>query len=292
MVSIRKRIDAAYKSLNNEHLPEVPFNRFVGYTIDSDRDASDKYWREYLDGAVRPSFPPVPQGHPIKADAIFKSELNLTKRSCFSEFTLSTIIRAAWAILVQSYSGSSDVVFGATLSGRDTVLEGIENISGPTVATVPIRVILNSKDSKASSFLQRIQDRTAEMIPYQHTGMKYIQSVSGDAFIASKFQNLLVVQLAETSLPGVCSSWSTLADDVNRFNSYALMVQCSLHEPVGGESTISVETSYDSGILDTRQIQRIIQQFGYIIDGLLSSNGSTVIGAIELISPEDITSLG
>jgi non-ribosomal peptide synthetase component F len=88
-------------------------------------------------------------------------------------------------------------------------------------------------------------------------------------------------------LPGVCSSWSTLADDLNRFNSYALMLQCSPHEPVGGKSTISVETSYDSGILNTRQIQRIIQQFGYIIDGLLSSDGSTVMGAIEFISPED-----
>ena len=43
------------------------------------------------------------------------------------ELTLNTLIQGAWAILLSTYAGSEDVVFGAVTSGRSAPLPGIES---------------------------------------------------------------------------------------------------------------------------------------------------------------------
>ncbi|MCJ1261333.1 hypothetical protein MMC22_001197 [Lobaria immixta] len=291
MALIRERINQAYKTQTTESGHEATFNRFVRHTVEVDEQAAKEFWRKYLEDAVRPTFPAVPPRRKTQANQNFAYKIKLAQRRCSSSFTLSTIIRAAWALLVQCYSGSSDIVFGATLSGRDTFLEGIEEIVGPTIVTVPVRVVLDANESTIATFLQRIQDQMTEMIPYQHVGIQGIQRVSEDAYVACQFQNLLVIQPAEEDATGICSLWSDSVDDMHRFNSYALMVQCTLEEGAKGESTISTNASYDSDIIDTKQMQRIMQQFENAINRLLSSDDLATVSSIELISPEDMREL-
>ena len=291
IASIRESIDQAYNLESTKLGPEASFNRFVRQTIEIDDQAVKEFWRESLKDVVRPAFPAVPPGREVKANQNFEYQIKLAKRRCSGSFTLSTVIRASWALLVQCYSGSSDVVFGVTLSGRDTFLEGIEEIFGPTITTVPVRIILDESESTVSNFLQRVQDQMTEMIPYQHVGIQRIQQVSEDARVACHFQNLLVVQPAEKGITGVCAAWSDSKYDVHRFNSYALMMQCTLDESATGESTVSVNCSYDSDIINAKQVQRIMQQLGHTINGLLSSHDLATVDSIELISPEDTREL-
>lgn len=255
MALIRKRIDQPYMAGNFELGAEVKFNRFVKYTTGVDEQAAKDFWRNYMENAVRPVFPAVPTGRMVRANQNLEYRIKLAKRQCSGIFTLSTVIRAAWALLVQCYSESSNVMFETTLSGRNRSLDEIEEIVGPTIVTVPVRVILDTNDSTVATFLQRIQDQMAEMIPYQHVGIQSIQRVSADAFVACQFQNLLVIQPAEEGNTGICSSWSDSTHDLHRFNSYALMVQCTLKEGMNGENTVSTKASYDSDIIDAKKMQ-------------------------------------
>ncbi len=45
-----------------------------------------------------------------------------------SSITTATIIKAAWAYVLAQVSGSSDVVFGHTISGRNAVVDGVAGI--------------------------------------------------------------------------------------------------------------------------------------------------------------------
>lgn len=287
---LKGHIDQAYRSLSSQtpqSCPQAPYNRLVKYTSEAHDHGAKDFWHEYLKGAVQPAFPVVPPGKQPHPDQLFRSKIVLDQQRSSNHFTTSTIIRAAWALLVQSYSGSTDVVFGTTLSGRDTPLQGIEQVLGPSIATVPVRISVDAKSLSVESFLQNVQEQMAEMIPHQHMGIQNIQKLSDDAYDACLFQNLISVQPAEEQDTGICSSWSNPEDDLHRFNPHALMVRCDLEEPVDSKTTVSIVASYDSSILDATQMRRTIQQLEYVANGILASSLTDTVGSIELISPQD-----
>jgi non-ribosomal peptide synthetase component F len=78
----------------------------------------------------------------------------------------STRIRAAWAILLLTITNSSDASFGATVSGRQADVHGIEKMTGPTMATVPLRVAIN-RTKTVDNLLQQVQLQAAEMMPFK-----------------------------------------------------------------------------------------------------------------------------
>lgn len=61
----------------------------------------------------------------------------------FEEFTISNRLRMAWAMALSHYTGREDVVFGATVSGRCASVSGVDQVTGPTIVTLPVRVQLS-----------------------------------------------------------------------------------------------------------------------------------------------------
>ena len=56
-----------------------------------------------------------------------------------NKLTLSTVVQAAWAMLLARYAGTDDVVFGVTMSGRSATLPDIESRVGLFINTLPLR---------------------------------------------------------------------------------------------------------------------------------------------------------
>jgi non-ribosomal peptide synthetase component F len=54
--------------------------------------------------------------------------------------TLNTILQGAWGVVLSRYSGEEDVVFGAVKACRHLPISGAEQIAGPMINTLPIRV--------------------------------------------------------------------------------------------------------------------------------------------------------
>ena len=59
--------------------------------------------------------------------------------------TVNTAIQAAWAMLLHSLTGRTDVVFGGTVSGRPADLAGVEQMIGLFINTLPVRVRTGSE---------------------------------------------------------------------------------------------------------------------------------------------------
>ncbi|KAL7925636.1 non-ribosomal peptide synthetase [Trichoderma austrokoningii] len=113
---------------------------------------------------------------------------------------------AAWAIVLAKYCNSDDVCFGATISGRQASVDGLLNVAGPTVATVPIRVRIDRKQ-QVSDFLQVIQRKATEMMPYEQF-----------AKMACDFSSLLLIQPMQHGL----DAQETL---VQNYYTYPLVIQ-------------------------------------------------------------------
>ncbi|KAG9959371.1 nonribosomal peptide synthase SidD, partial [Aureobasidium melanogenum] len=228
---------------------------FVEYVRETDENAMQEFWRQELKGAVGPQFPRMPSRDFVPTpDATVERIIPLETGIGFP-FTLATLIRGAWALVASQYSGSDDVLFGETLTGRDIALSGVESIVGPLIATVPVRVRIN-RNNTLESFLQSVQQSILARTPYQHMGWQNIRKVSQDAQHASEAPTGLVIQ-PEPEYVGNDLGFR-LGDVVREalhFNPYPLMVGCGLRK--GG---FRVCANFDSSLIEISQMERILAQ--------------------------------
>ncbi|MFF0487027.1 amino acid adenylation domain-containing protein [Streptomyces sp. NPDC004435] len=92
--------------------------------------------------------------------------------------TVNTLVRAAWALCLHRRTGSHDLVFGATVSGRPAELPEVEEMVGQFINTLPVRVRLQPQESVAA-LLARLQEEHAELLPYHHVPLPDVQRAAG-----------------------------------------------------------------------------------------------------------------
>ncbi|KAI8226930.1 Nonribosomal peptide synthetase 1 [Colletotrichum sp. SAR 10_86] len=173
--------------------PATDYRKFISYTQQLESRQSSDYWKRELSECPKSTFPAAPRpGHQSFARAVVRDSLIIDVDTA-SGVTMSTVVRAAWALMISHFSKSDDVLFGATVSGRNAPLEDIDNIEGPTIATVPVKVSI-SKNSTVLEFLRQVQDQATAMIPFEQAGIQLIKSLNEDTKRGCGFQNLLVVQ--------------------------------------------------------------------------------------------------
>ncbi|CAG9990176.1 unnamed protein product [Clonostachys byssicola] len=273
-------------SLYNGPRPTInfPFASFIRH-IQQTRNASESYWRSELSDYHSTPFPPLP---PHARDPVGDSVL---QQLCAvapveqSDFTLATIVRAAWAITISTHSSDHDVIFGATVSGRNAPVAGIESIVGPTIATVPVRVCLDP-NSSVVALLRAVQDQATEITPYEQIGLQEIAKLSSSARDAVQFQTLLIVQPPdEDSLGGSdVGKWRNDSDE-SAFSTYAITLNVYL-----ARDGMRIVANYDARIISQWMMQQIIRQFSFTIQSLLTllnSDTSKTLDSFMTLSPED-----
>jgi non-ribosomal peptide synthetase component F len=264
--------------------PKISFRDFVDYIGTIDKNEARKFWRTQLDGADPAAFPPsLPSCYQPMANALLEQTIPFP-RSPKSTFTPSTLIRAAYSILISTYSGSHlDVVFGSSVTGRSAPLDGVLALIGPTLATVPVRVALDWKEP-VKALLNRVQLQSFAMLEYEQYGLQNIKKSSPAASAACDFQTLLVVhQEYEAKSTGEHLAWST-ERSASDFLTNALTLEC---QPMGLELILTA--SYDLSVIDERQMGRMLATFNHILQQLCQgeSNSCLRLEDIDTISPCD-----
>lgn len=252
---ILQMVRDAFKNGSIEFQMKSQMRDFVRYVRDTDEVAMKEFWEQDLNGAVGPQFPRQPSRDFMpKPDAMIEHRVHIETNERMP-FTMATLIRGAWAIVSSQHCGSDDIVFGETFMGRDVPLPDVENILGPLIATVPVRIRIDRTGS-VESYLQSIQQATSARAPYQHMGMQYIRRVSQDAQRACEAPTGLVIQ-PEPEYTGDELGFGN-GDPVREalhFNPYPLMLAFGLHK--GG---FRVCANFDSSIVEVAQMERVLAQ--------------------------------
>ena len=94
-----------------------------------------------------------------------------------NQLTLNTILQGAWALLLAHYSGESDVVFGATVSGRAAAIDRVEDLVGLFINTLPMRARIHDNATTAAwlGLLQALQSESRE---YEYTPLASVHAWS------------------------------------------------------------------------------------------------------------------
>ena len=261
----------------------IPYQKYIQYLSHADDKAADDFWTSTLADFNAPQFPTLPtHGYQPIAKGIYEHTI-LDIKMEVKKYTTSTLLRSAWALLVSQYTNSSDVCYGAVVSGRQAPMAGIECVAGPTVAAVPIRILVDWASS-VDKFLENVQDHGTDMFQFEHVGMSRIRHLSPDADQACQFQSLLVVQpsLSEGD-PENFFDLGNGNEDLSTFNTNALAVSCFPHP-----DNIRLQLSYDPVVVGDAQAQRIALQLEHNFRQLSAMiNMDRSLKEVDLLSVAD-----
>ena len=191
---LMEEVEEAYNGLQVS--PRTDFRHFVKYSTRLKTEAAKAFWRTYLSDANSLSFPRIPSaGFRPLADSCREHHVKFSRKS-HSNVTTPSMIRAAWALLLGRYAETDDVVFGTTLSGRSAPVLGVDQMIGPTITTVPMRLSLDRTLSIAG-FIQDVQDKAKNMMEFEHVGLQDIRRLGDTVEAALEFQTLPIVQPPE-----------------------------------------------------------------------------------------------
>lgn len=123
--------------------------------------------------------------------------------------TLNTLVQVAWAILLSRYSGSEEVVIGATRSCRHGAGIDTDGLVGLLINTVPLRIRTGRRD-RLSGCLRRVRDRWVAIRDHERTPLECIHEWCGIPAGEPLFQSVVVFEngpLHDLVSPGD-DSWS------------------------------------------------------------------------------------
>ncbi|GAB7354911.1 hypothetical protein MBLNU459_g5541t2 [Dothideomycetes sp. NU459] len=271
----------------------TPFQHFVRHISRIDPELTTTSWKQRFEDLEAQIYPALPSSsYKARADSSIIQEVrNLEWPK--NDITPSTAVRAAWSILAASYTDSNDVVFGATVTGRQVSVPGIEQIVGPTIATRPVRIVLDQQKS-VNDLLQQVQAEAVEMIPHEHMGLHQIRRISADTFHACQFQTLLVIQPAEDSqrksseiFMESSSEIDTTMEGVGTSETYALMLECHLQA-----HGVRFNVVFDSAVIESDRVRNMAQQLEHILREICNSkNGVKQLAHIKMLSKQDLQSI-
>ncbi|KAI9902278.1 hypothetical protein N3K66_001630 [Trichothecium roseum] len=288
MPSILKMVEQFYiQDSAASPIHSVPFANFIKYLSEVDVSASNNFWEGRFKGASPSHFPPIPTNPSTaeRATTTINHAIKYDRSSLKLDVTVPTIVRAAWALVIGSQTGSDDMVFGETLSGRDVALPGVSDIIGPTLTTVPTRVVVD-RDAKVRDFLSNIHEQAAEVIPYQHAGLQNLKRLGGAMALACDFQHLLVVQSGEGSEGQEQVMLPVEGDDEHGgFFTYPLVVECTIEA-----KNLTLTIHHDDTVIGGWQVDRIVHQFASLVQQLIaiSPKSNTKVADLRMCSQEDV----
>ncbi|ETN44334.1 uncharacterized protein HMPREF1541_10514 [Cyphellophora europaea CBS 101466] len=164
-----------------------------------------RYWTSLLKDTEHQAFPSLVSTRPKNSSRYsHRHRLNLSFANLSAQATSLRIgrqafLQACWAVVLSAYTDSEEVLFGTVVSGRHAVIEGIEEVIGPCLATVPTRLRLG-RVKTIRDLLNYIQRQNLDSLEYYDTPLHDIRKAAGVNSRRKLFDSIVVWQ--ESSVRG------------------------------------------------------------------------------------------
>ncbi|KAJ1970194.1 hypothetical protein IWQ62_000103 [Dispira parvispora] len=172
----------------------VSYGGFLEHTTKISPTQSQSFWEAYLQGVEpSPDLPlPKPDNSPVDSTTEpLKISLASMQAWCGKlGITINSLVRGLWALLLGRYLGQDahEVTFGVMVTGRDGDIEGVDEMVGPTVNTLPFRVKLD-RTQPIHTWLQAIHSQSGTLMDHGHVGLLDIETWTNQKPL---FQSMLI----------------------------------------------------------------------------------------------------
>ncbi|KAL6798049.1 non-ribosomal peptide synthetase, siderophore synthesis [Trichoderma sp. SZMC 28012] len=181
------------------HRPQ--FSNLLAYTSNIPRDELDNarsFWAEYLVDWNKPSRPKL-SARPVEFDETLslKAQLDISEiaRDAITNtrYGAQVYFQAALALIWGSIVGTSNVLLGSVSSGRTIPVKDIEEIVGPSIASLPLRVDIDDSTT-VSDVLRSINESNRKIMEHCLLPLSEIRKLSRLQAAESLYDVLFVYQ--------------------------------------------------------------------------------------------------
>ncbi|KAJ5678172.1 uncharacterized protein N7477_003805 [Penicillium maclennaniae] len=266
-----QRLEAAYEG--NRSPSTYPYNLFLKWTSEIG-PCVDEFWKKRFAtyDASRDIFPPLPcPEYEPRGSSMLEKKVKMPQHSTHRT-TVESKLRLALAAAVAYATNDQDVVFGIHIARRDAPLPGIAHISGPTSASLPVRIQLHEGETLQEA-LDAVHTQALESIPYQCAEPSHISTLSSGTKAACQFRTSLML-LPEYS--------NTRSDRIAKWQfhepGFYYWSLCFVAQVERGG--IVIWAFFDDEMVAASQVQGMLDRMGTVLD-LIEQKPETRIGGIS-----------
>jgi amino acid adenylation domain-containing protein len=256
------------------------------------RAADMAYWRQQLAGDLPILNLPVDRPRPAVQsfrgsmypwviDADLMSALKVLSQS--QGVTLFQTLLAAFAVLLQRYSGEDDIPIGSVTSGRD--VPGTERLLGYFLNTVILRLNF-SEDITFVELLVRARNVTLEALAHDSISPAELLNELGirrDSSYNPLFQSMFTL---EPPIPALEPGWQLTQMDVDT-GATKYDIYLELDERHNG---ILARFHYSTDLFDRASIVRMAEQWTALLEAVVASPGKRLFELSDVPSDQYETS--
>ncbi|MEH2355889.1 amino acid adenylation domain-containing protein [Nostoc sp.] len=259
-----------------------PYRYYINWLQQQDLKAAETFWRQQLHGFTSPTRLLLDrrEAHNLQQPKTYHEQhccLSATITAALQSqaqqyhLTLSTFVQAAWALLLGRYTDESEVVFGATVSGRPPTLSGVESMVGLFINTLPVRVKVPTA-TPLWQWLRKLQAQQVERSQYSWCPLVEIQAISEIPQELPLFESIVVFENYphDTSLSNPGGSIQITKRRVIEQTNYPLTVIA-----VPGQE-LSLRILYDGSRFDGETINRMMGHLVTLLEGMIANIEQTV----------------
>ena len=275
------RIGQGYSGDSVYELGHGDFSSFIQHSQQIRNSArAGQYWQETLSD-VKPTRLPQVKTPMSKTNQEYSITIQLPSTKHTS---LAVLVEATWSILLSRYNKTEDVVFGVIRSGRTAPVDHIDEVMGPTLTSVPLR-LFPARGARIAHYLSDVERVTSEASHREQYGLDKIKNLSESAAKACNFQSMVITQHRPVQL-GEGSHEGLYLGDYQQHGAWSdecLSLEC---QPLP-DGEVLASLSYDDASLTRDDIRWILHYFGRLLP-LVASRPDCLIGDLDMLGPETI----
>ncbi|MGD2089482.1 MAG: amino acid adenylation domain-containing protein [Candidatus Aminicenantes bacterium] len=273
-------------------LVKPEFKDIIQWYQQRDREREKEFWKSYFDGMDTAGGLPGKPEHQANAEVTAAGNrygFSLGKRLSaeLEDFlkkiksTAAIFFYSAWGVLLRKYDNAEEVVFGTTVAGRDAPIQGIEEMVGLLINTLPLRVAVHRNDT-VIDLLNNVKAKLNERKEYETSALADIKEYAGFSTHQQLFDTVMVMENypLDSLLQQPMGSLSLSSYSMFEMPHYDLTV-CIMP---GDDIRLNWCCGTDS--LDKKAIIRLGQHFKGVIENLILYPGRS-ISSIEFISRQE-----
>ncbi|OOQ43881.1 non-ribosomal peptide synthetase [Pseudomonas fluorescens] len=241
-----------------------------------DRAACEAFWLEQLQSFTEPTRLAGALPGPVAGQGDAHRTLHLSLDRAATErlsgfarqtrVTPNTVLQAAWLLLLQRYTGQQTVAFGATVSGRPSELQGIEQQIGLFINTLPV-IATPHPERTVSQWIDEVQALNLKLREVEYTPLADVQRWAGHSGEAL-FDTLLVFEnypVAQALEEGNASALKFSGISNHDQTSFPLAIAAELGE------CLDLRFNYDTALFSAEAIEGLSTRLLALLDAMVSA---------------------
>ena len=257
------------------------YRDYIGWLQQQNLQQANDWWQRNLQGFEQTTYIPSDRpflrehagdsGGMLVGDCYTRLEVQdgvrLRELAQQHQLTINTFAQAAWALVLQRFSGERDVLFGVTVAGRPVELPQMQHTVGLFINSVALRVQMPAEGQALGvrQWLSNLLEHNMELREYEYLPLVTIQERSELPKGQPLFDSLFVFENAPVDMTVMdrAHSLKATSDSGRTHTNFPLTAVCYPGDDLG------LHLSYDQRYFERSSVERLLAEFKRLLLALM-----------------------